>query len=421
MAYRGRKRRNKGNIGFLVIVGTMAIIVLALIIALNNRGTKTDPQQNIVMNATPPVVQATELPPPEPLPTEAPAQTEEAIPAQAEVLAQPTATPVPAPAVMLTPAPALSTGYAAVMPTATAEGFMPVFKKAEGVTEKVVCITVDDCFQFTNTRKIIDLALSVNGKLTFFPIATNALKDGLQDIIRYAHEVGMEIENHTYSHDGLYGDTDEELVSHIYMADTAMDHILGVNYRQHFLRPRGGDDRNDQRTQQYIRQLGYYGIAHWTTSGSSTAVSTLLKNVQPGNIYLFHTTNNDLTKLQEFIPALTEMGYKLVTLNEMFGLPENEVQPETRTEEEMKTPIPLAPYDVVLVNLSKGAYNYSVKVLQERLMELGYLDGKADGVYGGGTYDAVGYFQQAAGIKPTGKADVETQKVLYSENAPKKR
>ena len=230
----------------------------------------------------------------------------------------------------------------------------------------------------------------------------------------------MEIENHPYSHNGLYGDTDEELAQNIYLADSAMDYILGLDYQMHFLRPRGGDDRNDQRTHAYIQQLGYKGIAHWTMSGSTEPMTKLLSTVEPGNIYLFHTTDNDLKKLQEFLPALTEMGYRLVTLNEMFGYPENETQPLTKSVEELQQVPPLQSYEPTLVDLYKGDYMYAVKVLQERLIELGYLDGTADGVYGQGTFMAVGYFQQDNGIQPTGNADVATQQILYSANAARK-
>ena len=69
------------------------------------------------------------------------------------------------------------------------------------------------------------------------------------------------------------------------------------------------------------------GIAHWNVSGSGTGLQKLIAGLAPGNIYLFHTTDKDTAKLQEFIPAAVQAGYKLVTLNEMFGYPENETSP----------------------------------------------------------------------------------------------
>lgn len=400
-SYRGRRRRGRRGPAVPVLIGTVVIVIVALVISLSQRSTRDGKSGDLAAMSPadyPNTLQYTPQPAP-PSATNA-------------VVAVP-ASPTP------TPYTNLVDPYLMVRPVAN-DGFMPVFRKANNLTDKVVAITVDDCFQFSNTRSIVDLALSLNGKITLFPIAKNALRDELQEILRYAYQNGMEIENHTYSHNGLYGDTDEELAQNIYLADSAMDYILGVDYQMHFLRPRGGDDRNDQRTHAYIQQLGYKGIAHWTMSGSTEPMTKLLSTVEPGNIYLFHTTDNDLKKLQEFLPALTEMGYRLVTLNEMFGYPENETQPLTKSVEELQQVPPLQSYETTLVDLYKGDYMYAVKVLQERLIELGYLDGTADGVYGQGTFMAVGYFQQDNGIQPTGNADVATQQILYSANAARK-
>ena len=69
-------------------------------------------------------------------------------------------------------------------------------------------------------------------------------------------------------------------------------------------------------------------------------------------------------------------------------------------------------------SLSRGDENNDVMRLQVRLYELGYLDGDRDGVFGSKTATAVGMFQQAAGITPTGIADNATQVLLYSDDAP---
>ena len=56
--------------------------------------------------------------------------------------------------------------------------------------------------------------------------------------------------------------------------------------------------------------------------------------------------------------------------------------------------------------------------LQQRLIELGWLTGKADGDFGSNTEKAVMAFQKQAGLNPTGKATVETQTLLFSAYAP---
>jgi peptidoglycan hydrolase-like protein with peptidoglycan-binding domain len=58
-----------------------------------------------------------------------------------------------------------------------------------------------------------------------------------------------------------------------------------------------------------------------------------------------------------------------------------------------------------------------VAQLQEALIQLGYLSGKADGNYGTKTVEAVRAFQKANGLTADGAAGEQTQRVLYGGNA----
>ena len=303
----------------------------------------------------------------------------------------------------------------APIPTPEGEGYLPVFSKGE-TTQKVIAITVDDCNQTENLRQIVQCAIDNGGKLTILPIGQNLERESLREVIRYAYENGMELENHTYTHPAFYRMTTEEMAWEIYMNNRAVSETLGVDYQMHFMRTRGGDNRHDLRTHQYMEKMGYYGMAHWTLSGSSSSVAELKSELAPGNIYLFHTTDNDLGKLLGFIPYATQQGYRLVTLNEMFGLPENETAP--LSEINMPEPDPYVIPEYKLLD-KKHSYVYDVCLLQQRLIELGWLDGTADGVYGDDTYMAVGYFQKAIGMQPNGNATPETQEALYRDDAPR--
>lgn len=67
--------------------------------------------------------------------------------------------------------------------------------------------------------------------------------------------------------------------------------------------------------------------------------------------------------------------------------------------------------------LSVGAKGDEVTRVQQRLKDLGYLDGKVDGQYGGGTKRAVIAFQRANGLTTDGVAGQETQEKLFAEDA----
>lgn len=294
-------------------------------------------------------------------------------------------------------------------PEPQGEGYLPVFRSA-GRDDKVVAITVDDCFQTENLRQIIELADSVNGKLTIFPIGELLKREALQEVIKDAHAKGHEIENHTWSHDGLYNLSDEDLAIHIFDQDRAVDKVLGVNYKTHFLRPMGGDDRNDLRTHSYIRQLGYYGIAHWSASGNAGR-ETLIKTLNPGAVFLFHCTDRDLATLKGFIPYCESQGYRLVTLNEMFGYAENET--ELLTDDPVtRAVIPLEPYEKDYKTLQPTAYDYAAYEVQQALIEKGFLTGEPDGVYGAGTAECAARWQASEGYTADGVLTPEQQKKL---------
>lgn len=67
--------------------------------------------------------------------------------------------------------------------------------------------------------------------------------------------------------------------------------------------------------------------------------------------------------------------------------------------------------------ISRGDEGADVKRLQRRLANLGYCADSADGVYGGSTARAVRIFQYYHQLPQTGNADLETLKLLYSDNA----
>lgn len=377
-AYRRRQQQRKAIIIAAAAIAIIAVIVLILVL----RPSGTDKPGAVLASTTT-----------SPTPT-----------------IDPDVTPTPTPTVAPSPTPSNPYAANAVYRPSAEDGFLPVFKQAN-TQEKIIAITVDDCFQAENLRTIVQTAIDNGGKLTIFPIGSVALRDEQSQILKWAWENGMELENHTYSHNGLYGVTNERLAKEMYMQNLAISKILNVEYQGHFIRPRGGDAKDDQRIHAYAEQIGYYGVAHWNVSGSGTKMRDLPGVLKPGAIYLFHTTDDDLAKLLRFIPYAVQQGYKLVTLNEMFGYPENETKPLTKEISEYTVP-ELKPYDVKPVVYKQTSYAYGVTLIQQKLIALGYLQGEADGVYGPNCAMAVTKFQQDNALPVTGEADVATQEKL---------
>lgn len=73
--------------------------------------------------------------------------------------------------------------------------------------------------------------------------------------------------------------------------------------------------------------------------------------------------------------------------------------------------------DTLYFNLMVGSTGSAVTALQNRLVELGYLD-TASTVYDEATREAVMAFQDAIGVKKTGEASASMQRYIYSKAAP---
>ncbi len=75
--------------------------------------------------------------------------------------------------------------------------------------------------------------------------------------------------------------------------------------------------------------------------------------------------------------------------------------------------------DLAPVNLTVGVINSVVKDLQQRLMDLGYMDpDEPTTYYGEATSQAVKYFQRQAGMTQDGICGVETWDAVMSDSAP---
>ena len=92
----------------------------------------------------------------------------------------------------------------------------------------------------------------------------------------------------------------------------------------------------------------------------------------------------------------------------------------TETPAPTQAPTEKAAVSATWPTLRRNDTGDNVAQLQEALIQLGYLTGKADGNYGSATFEAVKAFQKANGLTVDGTAGSATQKCLYGGNAKAK-
>ena len=405
----GKKRQGSFLSKFFTIVIVVCIVFIAglwgaqkSMTDATRSGATAAPEPTAAPTAAPTDIPAQPTDTPTPQPTATPTALPTEIPTQV-----PTQAPAEiASSALVTPSPENAEKLASAVRPEVVEGFLPVCDGSV-TQEKVYAITIDDCNQPDNLRKMVDLIASYGGHATIFPIGENV--EMCKKVLKSAWEQGFEIENHTWSHCGLYNVDDDEMAAQIWRQNAAVSEALGVDYQMHFLRPRGGDNRYDQRTHAYMRQLGYYGIAYWTQVGLKVSAKYLDNHAQPGNIILYHTTDEDLQQLKELVPRLSREGYTFVTLNELYGLPANETAP---LSDHSQVPA-LASYTRFPQILRREDYLHDVLLVQKRLSELGYLDENYNGYYGKDTEKAVRAFQQDNGLQADGLCGQATWNALF--------
>ena len=89
----------------------------------------------------------------------------------------------------------------------------------------------------------------------------------------------------------------------------------------------------------------------------------------------------------------------------------------TRDDDAQDAPEPPENTDTLYFNLVAGSTGSAVTALQNRLVDLGYLE-RASGIFDEATQSAVIAFQEAIGVPATGEASASMQRYIYSKAAP---
>lgn len=118
-----------------------------------------------------------------------------------------------------------------------------------------------------------------------------------------------------------------------------------------------------------------------------------------------------------FMSYYEEMGYTPDRVEGYAYVYVSDPNPYTRGEAG-DAPAEPEPAAETYATLQKGSKGDDVKAMQQRLKDLGYLKGSADGDFGKGTAAAVTAFQKKAGLPENGIADDATLRALFADDAP---
>ena len=413
-----RRRRGYGVLSALIVI--LMLVAAALVVILVNGGAEPDAPGGLAIrpDATDFVDAGSATP--EPLVLGANLQTAQAqLPKQS---VEPAETGEVEPVADPEPTAAQSGGNRLVPEPLEGDYYLPIFDRALRTPddEMMIAITVDDCNDPEVLSQIVEIARRYDAMLTLFPTGEALMSEGMAEgfrtcVLRY----GYELENHSYSHKKEYQLSNGELALQLWKQSIAASYVVGKDYEQHFYRPYYDNSKYDQRTHFFINKLGYAGVASYTYSYKGMTAEQLIDTLENGNIYQFDMTEKSMEVFETFIQTASRKGYKLVTMNRLFGLNENVVG--DRLTIDQQTLPAMDDYVSTYYDLKLNYRTNAVYSLQARLAELGYLTDEAakpDGLYGSNTSIAVSAFQAKIGEAATGNATVNTQERLFALNAP---
>ncbi|HEY3318356.1 MAG TPA: polysaccharide deacetylase family protein [Coriobacteriia bacterium] len=183
-----------------------------------------------------------------------------------------------------------------------------------------VAFTFDDG-PSANTAGILRTLSRYDSHATFFEIGVRV--EMAPDLCRAVLAQGSELGNHTMMHSELLGNTVQVDESDIMSADDVFYKVAGVH--PVYVRPKGGqlDDNGITAIKDLHRVFAYWDVASMDTVSDFTSADirdTVLEDVRPGSVVLFHETNpRTAAALPAIIEGLHRRGYKVQSLTELLA------------------------------------------------------------------------------------------------------
>ena len=178
-----------------------------------------------------------------------------------------------------------------------------------------VALTFDDGPHPVYTSQLLDGLKKRSVRATFFVVGENI--PGNEALLKRMETEGHLIGNHTYSHVKL---SELDIVRACAEVEKTNALICEVTGKEpEFIRPPFGEWKKAMECRfEMIPVLWDVDPLDWTTKNTALVVERVLKDTKPGDIILLHDYyQSSVDAALEIVDALTERGYKFVTVDEL--------------------------------------------------------------------------------------------------------
>lgn len=206
--------------------------------------------------------------------------------------------------------------------------------------EKYVALTFDDGpdMRYTSsTGRILDTLDKYGARATFFVLASQVdssivgsyFASRNTELVRRAHDLGMEIGSHTYNHKNLNRLSSSEIARELNNSCAKIEAITGEKVR--LVRPPYGNANQTVRDTIDKPMINWsIDTLDWDSKNPDKIYSKVMSNIKPGSIILMHDIyGTTADAVERVVPALIERGYTIVTVSELYELYGMELKPHT--------------------------------------------------------------------------------------------
>lgn len=209
------------------------------------------------------------------------------------------------------------------------EGNIPLYVNDDSridPNKPMVAITFDDGPSSKNTREILNTLNQNNSRATFFVCGYTAVDN--TDVLQEINSAGNQIGNHTMNHADLTQQSADDMKNAVESVNDIVEGATGK--RPRIVRPPYGAVNHDVKAilSDYAFILWDIDTQDWLIKDSQKIYRHIIDNVADGSIVLLHDIHEETVQAVEmFVPKLVEMGYQLVTVDELFYYKDAQMMP----------------------------------------------------------------------------------------------
>lgn len=192
-------------------------------------------------------------------------------------------------------------------------------------TGKRVALTFDDGPHGTRTPETLDVLEKYDAKATFFVQGKNVIS--YPEVVKQTVDEGHEIANHTWNHPTLSTVGQDEVHRQILNTEAAIYQASG-EFSSCFRPPYGDINASAAEAAGLPAIMWSLDTLDWQSRNADSILQAVKSTVSDGDIILMHDIHQStVDSLDAVLKYLTEEGYEIVTVSELYG---GELLPEQK-------------------------------------------------------------------------------------------